>query len=69
MAASNLFPLPFGNRFVAEARAGHRPSLLSRFRRFAGGLLRRADRPGPLLDLDTMPDHLKRDLGFLDGRR
>ncbi|MEF0938566.1 hypothetical protein [Rhizobium sp. BR 362] len=30
---------------------------------FAGGA-----EPSPHLDLDEMPDRLKRDLGFLDGR-
>lgn len=31
-------------------------------------LFARTSRAAPRLDMETLPDHLKRDLGFLDGR-
>jgi hypothetical protein len=41
-------------------------SPLRRLFNFAASVL--APRAYPELDLDAMPDHLKRDLGFTDGR-
>ena len=32
------------------------------------GLLRLFEKRNPRLDLDTLPEHLKRDLGFATGR-
>ena len=37
-----------------------------RFPRFS--ILRRWSRPSRRLDLNALPDHLKRDLGFIGGR-
>lgn len=37
-----------------------------RFPRFS--ILRRWSRSSPRLDLNSLPDHLKRDLGFTGGR-
>ena len=42
-------------------------SVAKRLLSLASGALRRVLRPDPLLDLETMPDYLKRDMGFLDG--
>jgi hypothetical protein len=45
-----------------------RPSVLARTLGVLAQVFARSTRPSPRLDLDEMPDRLKRDLGFLDGR-
>jgi hypothetical protein len=45
-----------------------RPSALARMWETVAQVFIRGMEPSPRLDLDEMPDRLKRDLGFLDGR-
>jgi hypothetical protein len=64
MANPNLtIPYLAGHMTVAETR-----SVAARMLHVFTYALRQMERPDPRLDLDTMPDHMKRDLGFLDGQ-
>jgi hypothetical protein len=50
---------------IDESRSPAREALITTvIRRLAGGIGSRI----PRLDMDAMPDRIKRDLGFLDGR-
>ena len=54
--------------YVAEQMESVRPTVLARvFESLAQVFVRHAE-PSPHLDIDEIPDRLKRDLGFLDGR-
>jgi len=54
--------------YVVEPMETARPSALARLlESLAQAFVKHAE-PSPHLDLDEMPDRLKRDLGFLDGR-
>ncbi|WFU07840.1 hypothetical protein QA646_10960 [Rhizobium sp. CB3090] len=52
----------------AVEQTNARPSALARVLETAAQIFIRGWEPSPRLDLDEMPDRLKRDLGFLDGR-
>ncbi|MBB4566084.1 hypothetical protein [Rhizobium leucaenae] len=45
-----------------------RPSAVARLLETLAQVFMGGTEPSPHLDLDEMPDRLKRDLGFLDGR-
>ncbi|MBB3655090.1 hypothetical protein FHX15_000289 [Rhizobium sp. BK650] len=49
---------------IEERRFSAREALVTAIRRLARGVGSRM----PRLDMDAMPDRIKRDLGFLDGR-
>ncbi|MBB5576449.1 hypothetical protein QDX27_04605 [Rhizobium sp. BR 318] len=51
---------------VEQTNAG--PSALARMLETLAQVFMRGTEPSPHLDLEGMPDRLKRDLGFLDGR-
>ncbi|MBB3287777.1 MULTISPECIES: hypothetical protein [Rhizobium] len=54
--------------YVVEQAETARPGILARLlESLAQALVKHAE-PSLHLDLDDMPDRLKRDLGFLDGR-
>ncbi|MBN8951227.1 MULTISPECIES: hypothetical protein [unclassified Rhizobium] len=54
--------------YVVEPVNAVKPTVLARLlESFAQIFVKHAE-PSPHLDLDEMPDRLKRDLGFLDGR-
>jgi hypothetical protein len=64
MATPNLtIPYVAGHMTIGEAQ-----SASARLLHFITYALRQMARPDPRLDFDTMPDHMKRDLGFLDGQ-
>jgi hypothetical protein len=65
---ANLVLINASHRLVVEERSENTQSASARLLALAGGALRRVLRPEPRLDLETMPDHMKRDIGFLDGR-
>ena len=54
--------------YVAEQMETARPSVLARVLESLTQVFAKHVEPSPHLDLDEMPDRLKRDLGFLDGR-
>ncbi len=54
--------------YVAEQVETARPTVLSRLLESLALVFAKRAEPSPHLDLDEMPDRLKRDLGFLDGR-
>lgn len=66
MANTNLALFRMEDRILADAAASE-PSMLSRLLQSAWNALNAVDTVPPL-DLDTLPDYLKRDMGFLDGR-
>lgn len=66
MTNSSLLLFRLEDRILAEAAASE-PSTISRLMHFAWNALHVGDAVPPL-ELDTMPDYLKRDIGFLDGR-
>ncbi|MGO4439840.1 hypothetical protein [Rhizobium sp. RAF56] len=66
MTNSNLVLFRIEDRILAEAAASE-PSTISRLLQLAWNALHARDAIPPLA-LDTMPDYLKRDIGFLDGR-
>jgi hypothetical protein len=65
MANSALATFHARSRFPVEREDDQ--SVAMRMVALASGALRRVLRPDPSLDLETMPDYLKRDMGFLDG--
>ncbi len=54
--------------YVMEPVDAARPTLLARLLESLAHVFVTHGEPSPHLDLDEMPDRLKRDLGFLDGR-
>jgi hypothetical protein len=54
--------------YVVEPVRVTRPSALARLWESLSQVFLSHGEPSPHLDLDEMPDRLKRDLGFLDGR-
>ncbi|MBB3645089.1 hypothetical protein FHX14_001259 [Rhizobium sp. BK619] len=58
----------FADVISAETFADVRQSARSGFLRLVIGFLRNPGRSRPKLDLESTPDSLKRDLGFMDGR-
>lgn len=54
--------------YVAEQVNAAKPSALARMLETLGQVFAGGKEPSPHLDLDEMPEQLKRDLGFLDGR-
>jgi len=66
MTNTNLAHFRLEDRILAEAAASE-PSMIARLLRSAWNALHGRD-SAPPLELETMPDYLKRDMGFLDGR-
>ena len=62
--ATNSFADIISAETFADARQSVRFGLLQ----FAIGLFRIGGGSRPKLDVEATPDHLKRDLGFMDGR-
>ncbi|ANL70216.1 hypothetical protein AMC83_CH00173 [Rhizobium phaseoli] len=62
--AINSFADIISAETFADARHSARFGLLQ----FAIGLFRAGSGSRPKLDVEATPDHLKRDLGFIDGR-
>jgi hypothetical protein len=56
------------NSCAVEQMNAARPSVLGRMLETLMELFGGGAEPSPRLDLDEMPERLKRDLGFLDGR-
>ncbi len=54
--------------YVVEQVEAARPTVLARLLESLAHVFVTHGEPSPHLDLDEMPDRLKRDLGFLDGR-
>ncbi|NTJ67477.1 hypothetical protein G6M50_05830 [Agrobacterium rhizogenes] len=54
--------------YVIEPVDAAKPTLLARLLESVTQVFLKHGEPSPNLDLDEMPDRLKRDLGFLDGR-
>ncbi|AGB72020.1 MULTISPECIES: hypothetical protein [Rhizobium] len=54
--------------YVVEQVETARPRILARLLESVTQAFVSHAEPSPHLDLDEMPDRLKRDLGFLDGR-
>ncbi|NLS15510.1 hypothetical protein HGP16_02925 [Rhizobium sp. P40RR-XXII] len=54
--------------YVVEQVQAARPTVLERLLESLTRAFVKHAEPSPHLDLDEMPDRLKRDLGFLDGR-
>ena len=54
--------------YVVEQVETARPSILARLLESVTQAFVSHAEPSPHLDLNEMPDRLKRDLGFLDGR-
>ncbi|WP_037151315.1 hypothetical protein [Rhizobium freirei] len=54
--------------YVVEQVEVARPTVLARVLESLMQVFAKRAEPSPNLDLDEMPDRLKRDLGFLDGR-
>jgi hypothetical protein len=54
--------------YAIEQMNAARPSVLARALGVLTQVFAGSTGPSPRLDLDEMPDRLKRDLGFLDGR-
>lgn len=54
--------------YVVERMEVAKPSRLARALESLTQVFAKHFEPPPHLDLDEMPDRLKRDLGFLDGR-
>ncbi|PST19464.1 hypothetical protein C7U61_13220 [Rhizobium sp. JAB6] len=54
--------------YVVEEVETARPRILARLVESLAQAFGKHAEPSPHLDLDEMPDRLKRDLGFLDGR-
>lgn len=54
--------------YVMEPVDAAKPRLLARFLESLARVFLAHGEPSPHLDPDDMPDRLKRDLGFLDGR-
>ncbi|AYG66936.1 MULTISPECIES: hypothetical protein [unclassified Rhizobium] len=54
--------------YVVEQMEAARPTVLARLLESLTQVFARHAEPSPHLDLDEMPDRLKRDLGFIDGR-
>ncbi|MBB3423744.1 MULTISPECIES: hypothetical protein [Rhizobium] len=54
--------------YVVEQVETVRPSILARLLESVTQAFVSHAEPSPHLDLNEMPDRLKRDLGFLDGR-
>ncbi|TXH82070.1 MAG: hypothetical protein E6Q77_06990 [Rhizobium sp.] len=54
--------------YVMEPVDAAKPGLLARLLETLAQVFVKHAEPSPHLDLDEMPDRLKRDLGFLDGR-
>ncbi len=54
--------------YVMEQVEAARPTVLARLLESLAQVFVKHAEPSPHLDLDEMPDRLKRDLGFLDGR-
>lgn len=54
--------------YVVEQMEAARPTVLARILESLAQVFVRHAEPSPHLDIDEIPDRLKRDLGFLDGR-
>lgn len=54
--------------YVIEPVEAAKPALVARLLEPLMQVFLKHGEPSPHLDLDEMPDRLKRDLGFLDGR-
>lgn len=54
--------------YAVEQMEVARPTGLARVLESLAQIFTRHAEPSPRLDLDEIPDRLKRDLGFLDGR-
>ncbi len=53
---------------VVEQMEVARPTVLARILEALSQVFARSGEPLPELDLDEVPDRVKRDIGFLDGR-
>jgi len=53
---------------VVEQMEAARPTVLARVLEAVSQIFTRSGEPSPELDLDEVPDRVKRDIGFLDGR-
>ena len=56
------------DRYMIERAEAAKPTLVARLLESLAQVFLKHGEPSPHVDLDEMPDRLKRDLGFLDGR-